>query len=498
MSGGAGGSFRSWSWALLVIASGLYFLSGNEADNDLWVHVRVGLDVLAAGPPRIDAYSYTALGGAWTDHEWLLHALFGALYRAGGDRALLAFKLAVGAGTLGLLAAAVARRTESAAVRGVVLVLALSVLARGFAVRPQVLTYLFAAGLWLFLDSPRRRDASWRWLLVPAFALWANLHAGVLLGLGMAALCAGWRIALGTPRRSGVALASAAVLGGLAALVFNPYGLGYAAYVWRELGYEHPITEWQAVAVEPAQATFLLLAAAFALSLPFLRRWRERGWAAALAAAILVAAMLQQRHTPVFALFAAPLVAEGLDGIGRRLGLRLSPPAQTILAAAVVALAVVQIGVTLQRFGRDGFAIVFAAEDYPVEAVRRLASAPAGVNVAVPLEWGGYALWHLGPERRVSLDGRFATVYPPDVVEDNFAFFAGRDDWKRLLDAYPTDAVLAPAAAPPPIAAAAGWQRAFADDVAVLFVRRGGVLGGAIDAPGAPADGSTGLRLRFP
>ena len=57
-------STRRWGavWALLVASSGVYFLGDNEADNDLWVHVRIGLQVIAEGVPRVDTWSYTAAG----------------------------------------------------------------------------------------------------------------------------------------------------------------------------------------------------------------------------------------------------------------------------------------------------------------------------------------------------------------------------------------------------------------------------------------------------
>lgn len=484
-------STRRWGavWALLVASSGVYFLGDNEADNDLWVHVRIGLQVISEGVPRVDTWSYTAAGLPWIDHEWLLHVLFGGLYGAGGGPALLLFKIAAGLATLALLAVSVSRRAASIHVRGGVLVLATAVLSRGFAVRPQIATYLAVAALWLFLDTPRRRDSGQRWWLVPVFVLWANLHGGVVVGLGMTGICAVWLL-LARPA-DGVRLGLAAGLGAAAALLLNPYGPAYAGFIVGELGSPHPITEWQPVALEPAQATFLVLAAAFVGSLPLLRGWRERGWQAALAALVLAAAFAQQRHTPVFALCAAPLVAEGAEALARRVRRRgawsLSPGAQGLLAAGMVGLALAQLGLTAARLWGDRLRIVFDPAEYPVEAVRRLAAGAEPLNLAVPLEWGGYAVWHLGPRVKVSLDGRFAMIYPPEVVEENFAFFSGRDDFRALADRHPTDAILAPAGARPPVSASTGWRTVHEDPVATILAREGVALPEGTTAPTSAA-----------
>jgi len=121
-----------------------------------------------------------------------------------------------------------------------------------------------------------------------------------------------------------------------------------------------------------------------------------------------------------------------------------------------------------------------------LEAQIRLVDAQREVgNLALPLDWGGYVLWHAAPSVKVSLDGRFATVYPPRVVEDNFAFFRGDDaaDAARLLDAYDTTLVLAPRGMATPLGHRSEWQMLYTDQVAALFGKRGAPAGGSSDAP---------------
>jgi hypothetical protein len=80
--------------------------------------------------------------------------------------------------------------------------------------------------------------------------------------------------------------------------------------------------------------------------------------------------------------------------------------------------------------------------DYPVDAVEFLKANGIHGNIAMPFEWGAYAIAKLGDDSRVFIDGRFEAVYPPQVIADYFAFMNGTKGWERLLDAYPTDVVV--------------------------------------------------------
>jgi hypothetical protein len=133
----------------------------------------------------------------------------------------------------------------------------------------------------------------------------------------------------------------------------------------------------------------------------------------------------------------------------------------------------VQVGLTARRLREDGGQIVFEAADSPLAAVRALRAIAMPANLAVPLEWGEYVLWFVAPRVKVSVDGRFATVFPERVIEDNFAFYGGTAHWRRLIDDYPTDAALVPRTSPCPIATLPGWQLMLDSEVARLYARVG-------------------------
>ena len=479
------------AWALLVVSSAFYFLGDHEADNDLWMHLYSGTRIIGAQAiPRLDDASYTAAGLPWVDHEWLSQVGLATLFAAGGSAAMWLAKLVIGLFTAWLLWRPVRRHAASPWVRGAVMVLALATMARGYAVRPQVLTYFGVAALLAWLDRPRRGAPRWSAYAAVAigFCLWANAHGAVLAGAGILGLYA----VLGSPRRDDLdGTARAALLAvALLAICLNPYGPALLAYIANELRGPHPISEWQPLALgDPGQRPAVLLLAALIATLPWSRLLRERRWWAALVALVAAMTLRSQRHTPLLALCAAAPLADQLqhlfDRIAARTRWRMSGAATALVAVALVALAALQIGGRGAQLWRDGGGLVFEAADYPVGALRFARAANLRGNLALPLDWGGYALWHGAPDLKVSLDGRFATVYPPAVVEDGFAFFRADGDptAARLLDAYPTTLVLVPRGTPTPLDGRPEWRLLYTDEVAALYGRDGEAATAASAAP---------------
>jgi hypothetical protein len=386
------------------------------------------------------------------------------------------------------------------------MVLVLATLARGYAIRPQIVTYLGVAALLAGLDrvyDPRSRPtaAAIVALVAAGFVLWVNAHGGFIVGLGIVALFAA---APGSARADSPATATRAdaangehgppslalrlgmLAAALSAVALNPYGVSLVGYLLAEVNAPHPLTEWQPVQVtDPAQLPFFILLGALLATLPFARTLRRRPWWAALVAVAALTALRQQRHVPLFALCAAAPLAEQADAaramLGRRLQVRLSSAAIAAIAIGLAGLAVVQIGLLAERLWRARGRIVYAAADYPVGALRFAREHGLRGNLAVPLDWGGYALWHAAPAIKVSLDGRFATVYPRTVVDDNFAFYRG--DAARLLDAYDTTLVLVPQGARTALDGRPGWQLLYADRVASLFAKSATSDGAHGEAP---------------
>ncbi len=474
-------------WLAVIAAATVYFGAVPEADNDLWMHLFVGRWILEHGAiPRVDTLSYTASGAPWVDHEWLWQVLAFMGFRLGGSSLLLLVKLGLVAGSVALLARGAQTLWElqpacgtrqlgplSPWVLGFVLLVAIPVLGRGWAVRPQLASYLLLPVLFGALarwELGGRRALVWA-LLPVTFTCWANLHGGFVLGVAVLLPFAASGLGLG--REEFVQRCGLVVLC-LAATGVNPYGPGLYLYLADELGRPHPITEWQPLTFDWEHGPFLFFASAVVVTLPWLPWTWSNGWRAIVALAVLYFAWQHQRHTPVFVLCAASLLVVQWQRLVWWLqdrGVHFSTSAQRFLMIGVALVATVQAVLAGAHLLDSRGRLVFRTEEYPVGAVSALQAGGAQGNLAVPLDWGGYVLWHLAPRVRPSLDGRFATVYPRQVVADNFAFFRAEGSWRRLLEGYPTQAVLLPAGLVHPIEREPDWRAVYRDRVATLWVQ---------------------------
>lgn len=519
---------------LLVLASALHFLGGNIADPDLWGHLRYGQMILEGhGLPREDVFSYTAPGAPFYNHEWGTDLLFASIFAVAGSAGLVIYKLLVSAGMLlamwdasrSLAGEVLGRRRLHPLVVAACMIAALAVISPGATFRPQLATMLFlAVETALLLRGDRRLRESdvvlpWQLAVLPlVMVVWANLHGGFLVGLGMlgcygAATLA--REAFGRMRGVPTDL-SLRQLGALCALgllciaapLVNPYGVELYVYLAETLDMHDQISEWypiELLSTEFFRFKLLVVVSVAAIALLIERLGRDLvrtplAWLVPFLAVATLASFRHQRHTVLFGIAAMPVLAVAADEAVRMVlvrwpTLRLRRPVLAAIAVGALGVATLQLSWFGQKLARDGLSIRYGRIDYPVDAVEFLRTHDLRGNVAFPFEWGAYAISKLAPESRVFIDGRFEAVYPPQVIEDYFAFMNGTEGWERLLDEYPTEIVVVQRwrNIHPRLFARPDFAYVYSDPAALVFVRRTPTTEEALDRLASGAN-----RLDFP
>ncbi len=398
-------------------------------DSDFWWHIASGREIVQNGLPSVDPFGvFPATDAVRNDTvlkgQWLGQVVLFRLFEVGGVNAVIAFRVLVLLGCIGL----VVWRARLLEVRSLVLwpVLALvGLLVTNFGgERPQLLSFLFAALFFTVLDHVQHsidRVSGKRWLMVlPVITvLWANSHGGVLLGVALLGL---WSVLKLFDSRCSqrekicwclasfaVVLASLATPNGIQTYVYlfnlegsvlqsrtseyiSAFQLYTLGHVWPQL--------WVAL--------YYLLATVAAVMLARQRRWVP------LAVLLFLAAISvsSYRYFIFFLVIAAPYVMLGLHGLVASRGSfrsRTMNIGSGFLVMVLVGFLV--MGVVREKLFRGGF----LEQLYPVAMADFVMENGLRGRSFNNMEWGGYLLWRLSPQVKMYIDGRMLdqTRFPP-------------------------------------------------------------------------------------
>lgn len=340
------------AWYAVLLGGLAFLLASTPARNSvLWLHLASGRVLSERGfPDGTDPFASTTPGVFWVNHSWLSDLLLFGSYRLGGGTILVIGK-AVLMALLAALFLCFRRRGVGVGMLSVAGFAAVLALGPWLALQP-ILASLLGLVLTLYvLERPNLLDGAaaerartGRWLLVPLFALWANLDGWFLLGpllVGLYALGALFRRMLSAARPAAAGEARPLVLltlAGLAACLATPYH--YRIFAWptplgltgaeqalrhdplgQPLVYSSFGTSFVSSPLfhSPGAWVYYFLlaasAASFVLSLRTLHPGRLLVWLALAALSIY-----QARAIPFFAVVAAPiLVLNVQDWAGERL-----------------------------------------------------------------------------------------------------------------------------------------------------------------------------------
>ena len=468
---------------ILVYSSAFYFFSFVTADTDLWGHIKFGQDLWTAKSLyRFDIYSYTAFGAEWINHEWLAELIMFFVYRTFGSAGLLMGKLLVGFAIISILSLITSRRICNIFVYGLVFVLSVFVMSPGFMIRPQLFTFLFVAYFLYVFHLYFENQKNLLWSLPLIMILWVNCHGGFLVGAGMFPVVVGCEYITCLMRHKNTAHLGPMMFWLIlteASIFINPYGYHLPAFLYKTLSVPRGIGEWNPVSVfNLSYIRFKLLAFLFLCSF-FIRNQERRYWEAGIIGIALIYAFMHQRHTPVFAIVAAPYLVENYSLMVRRTNVSeeiRSFSSYAILNLFLCILIGYQLFFTGSKYIKAQCNIIVDPTKYPVSAVHFLKENGIKGNILLPFDWGEYAIWKLYPDCRVSIDGRFRTVYPEIVLTDHFSAAADETKLRELLEKYPPDIILG---RQNPlyqrlIATQDRWIYVYSDATSIVFIRNSG------------------------
>jgi hypothetical protein len=488
----------------LVLWLGL-LLAGRSAmlrDPGSFWHVAAGEKMLSVSHVlRDDPFSFTFAGHAWVADQWLAECGMAIVHRLAGWDGLLLLTAALLAGIYTYIASRLFRAGLHVLPSGVLLAFVLLTGSPQFHVRPLVLTIglLSLTFAWLTDVEAGRKRVGQLWWLVPLFALWVNVHGGVLAGMGTVGLCVlGWSIArivgkdspLHRPRDA--VEAALLLLAIVATALLNPYGVALPKEWLQTLLMPLPsIIEEHARLdlADPVGWAALALAAGYLVVLIGAIPQRLRiTWLLPLVWFVL--ALQRVRNAPLFAVVTAIAIADALpySRVGWWLDRRemLSAPRPSVgwrpavlsLVVVVAALAVQLAGISVPVVGREWAR--FDPTRWPVELLPKLAeinqSDADGARIFNDLSFGGFLIYH-APRLKVFVDDR-CSLYGADFLQ---AYDHARTDAPAQIDGWQRQYGFAYALVQTDgrfdrhLSATDSWTRLGRTPVATLYERRLGV-----------------------
>lgn len=469
---------------LLIYTLAFYHFSYVTADPDLWGHIIFGQGIWEQGwVHATDPYSYTAQGLTWINHEWLMEITFYGVFHLFGSTGLLVLKAILGIFIVHLLSSLYFSRTNNVIVYLILFALILPIMAPGMMVRPHLATFLgltiLVTLLQKFFDGNHRII---RW--VPLLMLvWVNSHGGVVAGLGIFGMITALEFlrCLKTKERQGGLLLKFFLLSCVAVLI-NPYGYKLWLFFVHSLGKPRSISEWGPVTLTDLSHWQYKLMTLLFLATFFLPT-KKRAWEIIVIVLALVYGYRHQRHTVLTVILMVPYLslqyARGLNWDVKPYYDKWSRHFHWGVHASLGLFIALLIGLQWDKHAKHFYKISVDPAIYPTYAAQFMLANNLEGNLVVPFNWGEYMIWKL-PNSRVSIDGRFRTVYPEEVITLNQAFALGQPEGMALLTDPRAQLVLTKKYEAPHTIMEnhPGWQKIYQDPTAKLFIR--------LDANGTP------------
>ena len=453
-------------------------------DGDTAIHIAIGDWILDHGKiPIADPFSFTQPGAPWIPYEWGTEVLFAQLNHAFGLKGIVFVCGVVIAALIVVLLRTMMAGGADVLLSVVTALLASNALLIHYHARPHLFTLLFLAITAGIVTRDRIAPTRWIWLLPPLTAVWVNLHPGFIILFAYLGVLVIGSLLEGSPSsavRYGWLTAACA-----AATLVNPFGFKLNLEVLSYLhgnGTTEFIQEFQAPTFRTQPQLFYLgfLLAGLALCGLYLRR--RRFVEPLLLLGTANASLISVRHSTVFVVLAAPMIAielstywqawvarqprssaaRILDGLSSEKRAAFSRNSLWLLAG---------LAAIFFWTPREMWPVGFDSKMFPVELSSRHPELVTA-RLFTPDQWADYLLYANYPRQKVFYDDR--AFYGEKMYRSVNALLSGQAGWAATLVRYRADRVLIQSGSPlsARLRESSAWAIIDQDSTAELFARQ--------------------------
>lgn len=487
--------------SILIFCFGIYTFSlFRHFDPDLWGHLKFGEYIYVHQLiPYKDIFAFVPTKSMWVNHEWLSEVIFYLLLKLNTTGIfLLLFKALICTLAIFIPWLYISRKTDNHYINTLIFLVIILTFSYGTAIRPQIFSYLFFSITLLIIELYGLKGKLTYIVLIIIFILWANLHGGVLAGLALVYFYAFFDLItkyvfVGSNKKQEynskyLKILILPVLLSLV-LIVNPYTYHYYAYIIDAIIMKRPfIDEWKSLLSAVANFTYLNILVTITLlfiilSLKNLNK--QKVYNILLILLIMAISMTHTRHIPFLAIVCAyylpVLIADLLltEEFKLRINLNIPKISEQIISIFLIGISILLLYYSFFEKGKLRYylkiSLITAPQyvGYPLNTVKFIKDNNLRGNLITNFTWGEFIIYHLYPEIKVSLDGRYETVYPANVVADNMLFISAKPGWEKLLNKYGPDLVLVSKYDPVSsnMLILPGWKLIYLDLEAFLFIK---------------------------
>jgi len=489
------------------------FFALNQISNfDSFFHLKTGEYIWENKTiPQGDIFSFTAQGQSWTTHYWLTDVVFYLVFNIfGGFWPLIIFVTLIAfLSYFFVLKNSFLRGGEFFSV--LVLILPIFYLTMDlWVVRPQIFSFLFCSILLFILEKSRQQNNYKTLILIPLIILlWANCHAGVLIGLAILLmmilaniiqiLIKKWNIfnlskfITKTISKRLLLFLIIVFLVSLGFSFLNPNGFKTSLYLQeiKPTAQALGIEEWKSLLLFlniPQAKIFLgvMIVVSLFILWRFIKRRKLDIFDLGLVFSAIILPLISIRHVIFFPLLIFPIFISEIANClwwQKFLQRQQTIPKEKNLYQVLFLVFLIFLIVKVLNLPHTALNDTYL----PIQAVNFIEK--EGLQGPMyNLEMGGYLIWRLWPEQKVFLDGR-NEIYTGKIIKDYIEIAKTEGDWETAIDEYEINYFILWYREPlynlvvkmEPLIKQKDFRLVYWDDVALIYVKDNNINKSIID-----------------
>src|SRR5574344_615869 len=445
-------------YAMLLIFLICVSMQTLDYDFDLWARLIAGMGFIQTGHVlKVDFLSYTPTH-IWFDHEWGSGVIFYLVQHYFSYIGLFVLQVLLLFSTFFTVSRVINLRScKTTNAFNILFYLCIYYVIGAITInviRCQMFSFLLFSVFIYILELSRKKNLSKPLILLPfLMIIWNNLHGGCVSGIGIIGIYFVGELLNGKPFKKYLFTLIATIL----VLPINPWGLSYLKFLvsastmprpnviewWSIFKFKNSFPEFKIFAVIMILTEFLTVGKNFSY------RKADKTKFLALIFTLFIA-VEHIKLIPFFAITAMCFIYDDfytiyngvMAYIKEKLHFSEEMFSESFQNKKIIGIYLAIVFSFLIYTHVNKIRPFLSTRTYAVREVEFLKINHIKGNLLINFGQGSFAAYKLYPDVKIFMDGRYEEVYPLEYMQIMQHFFTGMDDWKYILQKFPTNILI--------------------------------------------------------